>query len=168
MLPHGPRDIRVGRSADGNFAIQLRISKSDPIAPYVIAAIEKAAHTIRDPLTGFTEVRDGDDDAAEDLTQVLMNLLPDDLKARFEQESVDAKKRTHENVASALRGMGIGGVLSALGASGPFAKQVVVDNAQGMMKSVLKNLPDTGDEINRMIRPDTSGGRYLMETGRKE
>jgi hypothetical protein len=163
-MPHGPHDIRVGQDAEGRFAIQMRLRKDDPIAPYVIAAIEKAAHTVKDPVTGFTEFREGDRDAADELTDVLLNLLPEDLRGRFAQESAADRERAKKQIQEAIGGMGLGGLFTALGGMGPFAKQATANKAGGLLKGVVENFPDMGDEMNRIIRPDTPAGRKLRDS----
>ena len=158
----GADGIRVGRIGKGDFAVQIRVRKDDPIAPYVVAAIEKAACIIRDPVTGFEEVFEGDASVADDLIHVLLQSLPEDLQARFSQETSDARARALAQIDEAITGMGLGNLLAGLGAMGPQAKRDV-EGASGPLGDAARSLPDAGDVVNRVIRPDTRPGRELLD-----
>lgn len=114
----GAHDIRTGRTEDGRFAIQFSIRKDDPVAIYVMAAAEVAACRLKDPVSGFVEDRAPDAGAVEDVTQVLLNLLPEDLRERFAQENIEVQSRACNQVDSLFGA--IGGLSGALGLLRPF------------------------------------------------
>lgn len=127
----GPHDLRTGTDREGHFAVQFRLRKDDPTAPYIVAAMEQAAHLVVDPVSGFRERRESDAGAAADLEQVIMGLLPEDLRLRLAAESVEIQKRAKDATVKSLLGAGLGQVFSMFGASEQLDRVLQADSLKG-------------------------------------
>jgi len=104
------RKIQVGTDANGNFAVELRFHKDDPIKPYILALAEQAAQRVTDPVTGFTYEKSPQDGTPLEMQEFLMRLLPEDLQQKFAEEGAAVK----QDAVDSLLSSDLSGVLGLL------------------------------------------------------
>ena len=89
--------VRVGKDAKGNMSIKIRIAKDDPIRPYIIALAQKAASKIQEP-DGFSEEKEPETGTPQELEDLVLGLLPPELKQELLNESVKVKNKVMDEV----------------------------------------------------------------------
>ena len=100
------RKVQVGTDAKGNFAVEIRLHKDDPIRPYIIALAQKAAQRVSDPVTGFSYEQSPQDGTPAELQEFLMSLLPLDLQQKFAEEGAVVRQQAVDSLLSSdLSGM---------------------------------------------------------------
>jgi hypothetical protein len=151
------RKIQVGTDANGNFAVELRFHKDDPIKPYILALAEQAAQRVTDSVTGFTYEKSPQGGTPLEMQEFLMRLLPEDLQQKFAEEGAAVK----QDAVDSLLSSDLSGMLGLL--SGNFFQQ----QAALQKNSVLANFSGIAGsmkpEIDRLLGGSVFGEHVKSE-----
>ena len=151
-----------GRDENGNYAIQIRIRKDDPIAPYVVALAEAASHAQRDIITGFTFEKEADASKGLELEEIIMGLLPEDLKEKFHKESAVTKDRTMSSISSMLGATPLSGLVGLLGGN-VFQQMDAVKNNPGLAPLEKMLAGKIGKDTIGSMLGDTVLGNHMKD-----
>lgn len=103
-----------GKDAKGNYAIQIRIRKDDPIAPYILALAQEASSRTVDRYTGFTEEKAAKPGSVMELQEVVLGLLPEEMRRRFQDERSDVRERVMEAMVEGVKATPMGALLGLM------------------------------------------------------